>query len=108
MVRVVRCWNWLPRDIVWSPFVEMFKTQLDTVLGSLIGLTLLEVVAWTGRSAEVPGSLNHSAMILLVPISPEATESDLLCLPAESRANQGFRVFRVFCNSKALHEVEKN
>lgn len=39
-VRVVKCWHRLPRDVVESPSTEVFKTQLDTVLGNLLSFTL--------------------------------------------------------------------
>ena len=35
-MRVVRCWHRLPRDAVDAPFLEVFKTRLDGVLGSLV------------------------------------------------------------------------
>ena len=35
-MRVVRCWNRLPREAVDAPSVEVFKTRLDGALGSLL------------------------------------------------------------------------
>ena len=32
MVRVMEHWNWLPREIVASPSVEIFRTHLDAQL----------------------------------------------------------------------------
>ena len=34
--RVVRCWKRLPREVVGSPSLEVFKTKLDGALGSLV------------------------------------------------------------------------
>ena len=35
-VSVVRCWNRLPREVVDTPFLEVFKAGLDETLGNLI------------------------------------------------------------------------
>jgi len=34
--RVVRCWNWVPREVVDAPSLEMFKARFNKALGSLI------------------------------------------------------------------------
>ena len=34
--REVRCWNRLPREVVDTPSLEVFKTRLDGALGSLV------------------------------------------------------------------------
>ena len=35
-MRVVRCWNRLPREVVDAPSLEVFKARLDGALGSLV------------------------------------------------------------------------
>ena len=35
-MRVVRCWNKLPREAVHASFLEVFKARLDGALGSLV------------------------------------------------------------------------
>ena len=35
-MRVVRCWNRLPREVVDAPSLEALKSRLDGVLGSLV------------------------------------------------------------------------
>ena len=35
-VRVVRCWNRLPREVVDALSLEVFKARLDGVLSSLV------------------------------------------------------------------------
>ena len=35
-LRVVRCWNRLPREVVDAPSLEVFKARLDGALGSLV------------------------------------------------------------------------
>jgi len=58
-VRVVKHLHRLPRVVVESPLIEIFKTQLDTTLDSLLWLTLLQ----QGSSQEVPSNLNDSAFL---------------------------------------------
>jgi len=45
---VMEHWNRLPREVVESPSLEIFKTHLDTVLCSLLWVTLLRQGGWTG------------------------------------------------------------
>ena len=36
LLRVVRCWNRLPREVVDAPSLEVFKARLGGALGSLV------------------------------------------------------------------------
>jgi len=36
LLRVVRCWNRLPREVKDAPSLEVFKARLDGALGNLI------------------------------------------------------------------------
>jgi len=47
-LRVTEHWNRLPREVVDSPSLEIFKTCLDKVLCSLLWVTLLWQGGWTG------------------------------------------------------------
>ena len=35
-MRVVRCWNRLPREVVDAPSLEVFKARLDGAVGNLV------------------------------------------------------------------------
>ncbi|KFR10463.1 hypothetical protein N306_13269, partial [Opisthocomus hoazin] len=35
-VRVVKHWNWLPREVVEAPSLETFKARLDGALSNLV------------------------------------------------------------------------
>jgi len=47
-LRVKEHWPRLPREVVESPSLEIFKTRLDKVLCSLLWVTLLQQGGWTG------------------------------------------------------------
>jgi len=49
-LRVTEPWHRLPREVVESPSLEVFKTHLDKVLCSLLWVTLL----WQGVGLDDP------------------------------------------------------
>ena len=46
-LRMTEHWNRLPREVVDSPSLEIFRTHLDNVLCSLLQVTLLQQGGWT-------------------------------------------------------------
>ena len=56
-------WNRLPREVVESPSLEIFKTRLDKVLCSLLEVTLLWQGLWTRWPTEVPSNPYHSVIL---------------------------------------------
>lgn len=64
-VRVVSHWNRLPRVALEPLSLEMLKTSLDMVLGSLLQLTLLELRCWnwmiSGHFSQINDSLSLSS-----------------------------------------------
>jgi len=62
-VRMVEHGNRLPSEAVDSVSVEILETHLDTVLGNLLWLTLLEQGDSTRGSQEVPSNLSNSVML---------------------------------------------
>ena len=59
-VRVTEHWHRLPREVVESPSLELFKNHVATVLGSWLCAALLEQWGWTRWTPEVPSSLHLS------------------------------------------------
>jgi len=47
IIKTLSSWNRLPREVVESPSLEIFKNCLDKVLCSLLWVTLLRQGGWT-------------------------------------------------------------
>ena len=56
-------WHRLPREVVDSSSLEIFKPHLDKVLCSLLQVTLLWQGVWTRSPTEVPSNPDHSVIL---------------------------------------------
>lgn len=54
-VKVTERWNRLPRLVVQSPSLQIFKTRLDAFLCNILSGTAL-AGGWAGGSTEVPSN----------------------------------------------------
>ena len=62
-LRATEPWPRLPREVVESPSLEIFKTCLDVVLCSLLWVTLLLQEGWTRWPTEVPSNPCHAGIL---------------------------------------------
>jgi len=62
-LRVTEHWNRLPREVMESPSVEIFKTCLDEVLCSLLLVNLLWQEGWTRQCPDVPSNPCNSVIL---------------------------------------------
>ena len=66
-MRMRETWHRLPREVVKSSSLEIFKSHVDMVLDNLLWVALLREGGWVRRLAEVPANFSH-------------WDSDLQCL----------------------------
>ena len=66
-MRVVRCWNRLPREAADALSLEVFKARLDGALGSLVSYEMGRLAAlpemvggWNLMIFEAPSNQGHS------------------------------------------------
>jgi len=59
---VIKYWTKLLRQVVESPFLEIFNTQLDNSLDNLTVADPVWAGVWTRWSPDVPANLCNSAM----------------------------------------------
>jgi len=62
-LRVKEHWSRVPREVVESASLDIFKPRLDEVLRSLLWVTLLQQGGWTRCSPEVPSNPEHSVIL---------------------------------------------
>ena len=63
-MRVMRCWNRQPREVVDAPSLEVFKVRLDGALSNLdyweVSLPIAE--GWNQIILKVPSKSSHSVI----------------------------------------------
>ena len=64
MMKVVKLWHRLPREMVDAPSLELFQAKLDGVLSNLVWLkmSLLMARGWTRWPLKVPSNPNYSVI----------------------------------------------
>ena len=93
--KVVRCWNWLPREAVYAPSLEVLKARLDENLGSLIWwvATLLKKAVGTRHSLR---SLFTQAILCFY--------DSMICLFADKVDSETLQLFQTFfTNHESTH-----
>ena len=66
-VRLIKHWKRLPREVVESQFLRIFKAQLDMALSNLLDWTILWARGWIAWHPEV-SSDPHCPMFLWTPL----------------------------------------
>jgi len=65
-VRVTEHWHQLPREVVESPSLEIFRSHLDPFLGNKLYMALPEQYGWTRWPSHVLSNLNHSVILWVI------------------------------------------
>ena len=73
-----------------SPFLELFKSCLDMVLGNVVQVALLEQGGWTRCPPEVSSNINIS--VIPLPGSPWVT---VFAVQASKLDHKGQEVFKI-------------
>ena len=60
------------REVIELPSIQIIRSQLDTVLGNLLQVTLLEQGGWTGWSRWILSNLDHYVILWKFPCNRTA------------------------------------